>query len=141
MENRTVSMAWEIFWRETTDHYWKLFNCAHNVMKYYAKKRVIWSDTLFRYWPVGVVAVYHYTHKKFTVIPQALPNTESNGKCNTTRYTFFVFWSWQMPYNFFKILYKTQHKPVHEVRLRSGENELNDCTLSCYQFSSFCFTM
>ena len=26
----------------------------------------------------------------------------------------------------FKILYKTQHKPVHEVRLRSEENELND---------------
>ena len=26
----------------------------------------------------------------------------------------------------FKILYKTQHKPVHEVRLRSQENEAND---------------
>ena len=26
----------------------------------------------------------------------------------------------------FKILYKTQHKPVHEVRLRSEENEVND---------------
>ena len=26
----------------------------------------------------------------------------------------------------FKILYKTQHKPVHEVRLRSEENEVNE---------------
>ena len=26
----------------------------------------------------------------------------------------------------FKILYKTQHKPVHEVWLRSEENEVND---------------
>ena len=26
----------------------------------------------------------------------------------------------------FKTLYKTKHKPVHEVRLRSEENEVND---------------
>ena len=76
-------------------------------MQYYAKERVILSGTLFRYWPAGVVAVYHYTHKKFTVIPQVLPNTESNKKCNQHTVHLFCFLIMGNAIQRFKILYKT----------------------------------